>query len=95
MPVQYVFLTSGRGKTLTFNKTKVEIRRAPKWMLALGCTLLPGAVIRALAWLGEAHVNTAMEKLRGRLSPQDWQDLFSVRHKLPSWMSAAIIREVV
>lgn len=94
VPVTSVFFTCGRGRTLTLGKSKVEIRRVPKWMLSLGATR-PGAVIRALAWLGEAHLSGAMEKLRKLLSPADWQDLRSVRHLLPSWMAMAISREVV
>lgn len=89
-----MFLTSGRGRTLNLNGVEVEIRHAPKWMLLLGTTL-PGAVIRALAWLGEANVRGATEKLRELLSPSDWQDLRSVWYLLPSWMIQAISREVV
>jgi hypothetical protein len=94
VPVREVFLTSGRGRMLVLGGSKVEIKRAPKWMLLLGATL-PGAVIRALGWLGEAHVSGVKEKLRELLSPSDWQDLRSVRHLLPSWMAQAISREVV
>ncbi|MER1051138.1 DUF6088 family protein [Pseudomonas aeruginosa] len=94
VPVRSVYFTRGRGRTFTLGKSTVEIRRVPKWMLSLGATR-PGAVIRALAWLGEAHISEAMEKLRKLLSPADWQDLRSVRHLLPSWMGMAISREVV
>ncbi|WGX14300.1 DUF6088 family protein [Pseudomonas aeruginosa] len=44
VPVMSVFFTRGRGRTLTLGKSKVEIRRVPKWMLSLGATR-PGAVI--------------------------------------------------
>lgn len=94
MPVRYVFLTSGRERTLTLGKMRVEIRPAPRWMFLLGTTR-PGAVIRALAWLGEAYVSGAMEKLRKLLSTKNWQDLHSVQHLLPSWMAMAISREMV
>ena len=93
VPIREVFLTSGRGRTLKLNGAEVEIRHAPKWMLLLGTTL-PGAVIRALAWLGEANVSGATEKLRELLSPSDWQDLRSVWYLLPSWMVQALGREV-
>lgn len=94
VPVREVFLTSGRGRTLRLKEAEIEIRRVPRWMLLLGATL-PGAVIRALAWLGEAHVSVATEKLRELLSPSDWHELRSVRYLLPSWMAQAISREVV
>ena len=94
VPVREVFLTTGRSRMLVLGGSKVEIKRAPKWMLLLGATL-PGAVIRALGWLGEEHVRGVKEKLRELLSPSDWQALGSVRYLLPSWMALAISREVV
>lgn len=94
VPVREVFLTTGRSRMLVLGESKVEIKRAPKWMLLLGATR-PGAVIRALGWLGEEHLNGVKEKLRGLLSPSDWQTLSSVRSLLPSWMALAISRELV
>lgn len=89
MPVRGVFLTSGRGRTLKLNGAEIEVLHAPKWMLLFDA-MLPGAVIRALAWLGEENVRVAMETLRELLSPDDWRDLRSVLHLLPSWMVKAI-----
>lgn len=94
VPIGDVFLTSGRARTLKVGDVKVEIRRAPRWMLSLGATTA-GAVVRALAWVGEAQVGEAMEKLRKQLTTLDWQALSSVRFLLPSWMALAIGREVV
>lgn len=94
VPVGDVFLTSGRARMLEVGDAKVEIRHAPRWMLLLGTTTA-GAVVRALAWLGEAQVGEAMEKLRKHLTRLDWQALSSVRFLLPSWMALAIGREVV
>ena len=89
-----VFLTSGRARTLKVGHVQTEVRRAPRWMLSLGATNA-GAVVRALAWLGEAQVTVALERLRMQLTPTDWQALSSVRALLPSWMAVAIGREVV
>ncbi|KGK28131.1 DUF6088 family protein [Pseudomonas plecoglossicida] len=88
-----VFLTSGRARTLNVGRVQAEIRHAPRWMLSLGDTTA-GAVVRALAWLGEAQVSVAMEELRKRLTLPDWQALSSARSLLPSWMAVAIGREV-
>ncbi|WP_445290541.1 DUF6088 family protein [Aeromonas sp. MR19] len=93
-PVKEVYLTSGRGRILTLSGEEVEIRHVPKWMMLLGATR-SGAVIRALAWLGEANVSKAVEKLRGVLSLSNWQDLRSVWHILPSWIVQAISCEAV
>jgi len=87
------FLTTGRTRTLTVGSVTAEIRHAPRWMLALGSTTA-GAVIRALAWLGERRIGEVMEALRKRLTPIDWHALGSVRSLLPSWMALAISREV-
>lgn len=94
VPVREVFLTTGRSRMLVLGGSTVEIKRAPKWMLLLSATL-PGAVIRALGWLGEGHVSGVKEKLRELLSPSDWQTLGSVRFLLPSWIALAISRELV
>ncbi len=94
VPVREVYLTSGRGRILKLDGKEIEVRHAPKWMMLLGATC-SGAAIRALAWLGEANVSNAVEKLRGVLSPSNWQELRSVWHLLPSWIVQAISREAV
>ncbi|KWS62546.1 MULTISPECIES: DUF6088 family protein [Pseudomonas syringae group] len=93
VPDGQVFLTTGRTRTLTVGGVTAKIRHAPRWMLALGSTT-GGAVIRALAWLGERRIGEVMETLRKQLTPIDWQALSSVRSLLPSWMALAIGREV-
>lgn len=93
VPSVNAFLTNGRDRTLQVGEVTAEIRHAPRWMLALGSTTA-GAVIRALAWLGERRIGEVMEALRKQLTPFDWQALSSVRSLLPSWMALAIGREV-
>lgn len=93
VPSGDAFLTNGRARTLQVGEVTAEIRHAPRWMLALGSTTA-GAVIRALAWLGERRIGEVMEMLRKQLTPIDWQALSSVRSLLPSWMALAISREV-
>lgn len=88
-----LFLTTGRTRTLQVGEVTAQIRHAPRWMLALGATTA-GAVIRALAWLGERRIGEVMELLRKQLTPIDWKALSSVRSLLPSWMALAIGREV-
>lgn len=92
-PIREVFLTNGRGRTLKLNGAEVEVLHVPKWMLLLNATL-PGAVIRALAWLGEANVNIALKTLRERLCLDDWKNLRAVWYLLPSWMVQAIGTEM-
>jgi hypothetical protein len=93
VPDGEVFLTTGRTRTLQVGEVTAQIRHAPRWMLALGATTA-GAVIRALAWLGEQRIGEVMELLRKQLTSIDWKALSSVRSLLPSWMALAIGREV-
>lgn len=89
-------VTEPRRLRSIFDYRKIEhwpIRHALHWMIALGSTTA-GAVIRALAWLGERRIGEVTEALRKRLTPIDWHALSSVRSVLPSWMALAIGREV-
>ncbi len=93
VPDGNVFFTNGRTRTLQVRDLTVEIRHAPRWMLALGATTA-GAVIRAMAWLGEQRTGEVIGMLRKQLTPIDWKALASVRSLLPSWMALAIGREL-
>lgn len=90
--IREVFVTSGRPRILQLGKAQVRIEHAPQWQVTLGATI-PGDAVRALAWLGEPHVQEAVAKLRACLSSSDWQILISHRSSLPSWMAEAIGRE--
>ncbi|MFC5699637.1 DUF6088 family protein [Pseudomonas sp. GCM10022186] len=92
VPAREVFLTTGRSRTLQLGNAKVQIKHAPRWMLALGTTSA-GEAVRALAWLGQEHACEATAKLHKHLPYSEWQLLDSVRAQLPSWMARAIGRE--
>ncbi len=92
VPIREVYLTSGRTRTLTLGRSEVQVKHAPRWMLALG-TRPAGAAIRALAWLGPTHVSQALRELHKILSHTEWQALASARAALPSWMAKAISQE--
>ena len=55
VPVQPVYLTSGRNRKLKLGEQTVALHHAPAWQLA-GPYQLAGDTIRALAWLGPAAV---------------------------------------
>lgn len=90
IPVCQVFLTNGRTRTLRIGKSEIQIRHAPKWMVA---TSIAGEAVRALAWLGETQSSDAIYTLRRRLSENEWSRLMSFQAFLPSWMRAVIGRE--
>lgn len=89
VPVRQIYLTDGRARTLKFGKQVIEIRRAPKWMLALGDSTA-GDVIRALEWLGPDLAEQAIDKLAGHIGQDDWSTVLEARAYLPAWMVLAI-----
>lgn len=94
VPIKEAFLTAGRSRRIKLGKTEVLVQHAPRWMLALGSSLA-GEAIRALAWLGQAHVSEAVGKLHGTLPESEWNSLLASRGILPTWMAQAIGRENV
>ena len=94
VPIREVYLTSGRSRKLKLKRSEVTVRHAPRWMLALGSGQA-GAAVRALAWMGKAHVRESLTALRRTLPPAEWRTLMSGRAALPSWMARAIGEEAV
>lgn len=92
VPIREVYLTSGHSRKLTLGQAQVELKHAPRWMLALGATPA-GAAVRALAWIGPAHVEKSLATLHRTLPPAQWRALTSARAALPAWMAQAIGRE--
>jgi len=94
VPIREVYLTSGRSRTLSLGRSQVAVKHAPRWMLALG-PRQAGAAVRALAWMGRAHVDESLASLRCTLPQSEWQALTSARAMLPGWMAQAIGKEAV
>jgi hypothetical protein len=92
VPIREVYLTSGRTRKIKLGRAEVTIKHAPRWMLALGSGQA-GTAIRALAWMGSAHVSQSLATLRQTLPSSEWQTLTSARATLPSWMAKAIGEE--
>lgn len=92
VPIREVYLTSGRTRKLKLGRSEVLVKHVPRWMLALG-TGPAGAAVRALAWMGQAHVGESLAVLRRNLPPTEWRTLAASRAALPSWMARAIGEE--
>ncbi|UUZ62224.1 DUF6088 family protein [Polaromonas sp. P1-6] len=92
VPIREVYLTSGRTRKLKLGRSEVLVKHVPRWMLALG-TGQAGAAVRALAWMGPAHVNESLATLHRTLPNSEWRALASARAALPSWMAQAIGEE--
>ena len=89
LPVKRVFLTSGRSRTLTLGRERVELRRAPPWQLVLAGRRA-GDAIRALAWLGRDKAGTATEEVRQRLSEDERRELGKVSAQMPGWLAGPV-----
>jgi hypothetical protein len=94
VPIRDVYLTSGRTRKLKLGRSEVMVKHAPRWMLALGAGPA-GAAVRALAWMGPAHVGESLAALRRTLPPAEWRTLTAARAALPSWMARAIGEETL
>lgn len=89
VPVKRVLLTSGRSRTLTLGRERVELRRAPPWQLVLAGRRA-GDAIRALAWLGRDKAGTATEEVRQRLSEDERRELGKVSAQMPGWLAGPV-----
>ncbi|WP_431112971.1 DUF6088 family protein [Variovorax paradoxus] len=94
VPIREVYLTSGRTRKLKLGRSEVMVKHAPRWMLALGAGPA-GAAVRALAWMGPAHVGESLAALRRTLPLVEWRTLTSTRAALPSWLARAIGEEAL
>lgn len=92
VPIREVYLTSGRSRKLKLGRYEIAVKHAPRWMLALGSGPA-GAAVRALAWMGPAHVQRSLVTLHKTLPAAEWQALAAKRSALPAWMAKAIGEE--
>ena len=85
VPVRSVYLTSGRSRKLRLGELTVELRHAPRWQLAAPHRPA-GEVVRALSWLGPDEVEAGLERIGGKLSAEDFQELAASRAEMPAWL---------
>ena len=87
VPVQPVYLTSGRNRKL--GEQTVALHHAPAWQLAWPYQLA-GDTIRALAWLGPAAVAENIEIVRPKLSAEDLGTMSASRARMPAWLAEPV-----
>lgn len=91
VPVQAIYLTSGKSRRITLEKQVIEFRHAPGWQLLPGPA---GNAIRALSWIGPNRVHEALPLLR-RLPPSTAHEIVSSRSRMPTWMAETVSRVLV
>lgn len=88
-PIRQVYFTSGQSKLLSLGSNPVEFRHVPKWQ-----TILPnhpaGEAVRALAYVGKHGASEAVQTIKARLTPSEWERLVEVTPKLPGWIASAV-----
>jgi hypothetical protein len=91
VPVQAIYLTSGKSRRVTLEKQTIEFRHAPGWQLMPG---VAGNAIRALNWIGPSRVHEASSLLR-RLPASTAQEIAGARSRMPTWMAETVSRMLV
>lgn len=89
VPVQKVFLTTGKSKNLKLGRRTIRLKHAPAWITSLPKNR-SGEAIRAIAHLGRANGVHYAKLLKNRLTPEEWTRVVALKAKVPAWVHAAI-----
>lgn len=89
VPLQLMYLTSGRSRTMCFGKQIIELRHAPRWQLTLANSEA-GTAVRALAWLGPEKADAALVALKRKLPATTFNELVAVAPQLPTWLARSV-----
>ncbi len=89
VPTRSIYLTSGRSRTLTLGKLKVELQHVPSWQLTLAGR--PGGeIVRALAWLGPERACELSPLLKLKAQRSAIEEVARARIRLPEWMARQV-----
>ncbi|MCY1315023.1 hypothetical protein D9M68_152000 [compost metagenome] len=91
VPVQKVFLTSGKSKNLTLGRRTIRLKHAPAWVTALPKTKA-GEALRAIAHLGRKEALQHARLLKSKLTPEEWAKVLALKSKVPTWITAVILK---
>ena len=89
VPIQPIYLTSGRDRKLRLGEQTVLLRHAPAWQL-VAPGRPSGDAIRALAWLGPAAVAANIGVAKQKLTNEDLQELAASRARMPAWLTESV-----
>lgn len=92
VPVQEIYLTSGRSRAMRLGNRVVQLRHAKKWELSFA-RRAAGEALRALGAIGPAGLDAALQKLRATLPETEFRVLLSGAIQPPGWMAAALSRQ--
>ena len=89
VPVQPVYLTSGRNRNLQLGEQTIVLRHAPAWQL-VAPHRPAGDAVRALAWLGPREVAENIAAVKSRLSADDIREMAGARAWIPGWLAEPV-----
>jgi len=90
-PVQSIYLTSGRSRTISFGKQTLEFRHVPGWQTVLS-DRPAGDAIRALGWLGPERAEAGLATVKARLALADLSELAASAPQLLSWLTRCVTK---
>ena len=92
VPVQEIYLTSGRTRTMRLGDRIVQLRHAKKWELSYA-RRAAGEALRALGSLGPSGLEAGLAKLRMLLPESEFRVLTSAAGQAPGWMAESLSRQ--
>lgn len=89
VPMKLIFYTNGRSRTLTIDNQQIELRHlSPSRLLTANSQV--GLALSALVYLGRENVNNdVIEKIKRRLTSQDFSALLKEMNNMPAWLASA------
>lgn len=92
VPTQPVFSTSGPSKRIRVGKMEIRLQHVCQRKLTLAGRPA-GLALAAMWYLGKAEVTPSLiEKIRRKLSGDEFEALKSATSSMPAWMSDALFR---
>ncbi|MGV1760563.1 DUF6088 family protein [Rhizobium sp. A22-96] len=89
VPVQELFLTTGKAGILMLGRRKVFLKHAPAWQMAMPNSKA-GEAIRAIAHLGPQSAVSLAKAVRSKLTAGEWKQVSKMKRSVPAWMVKAI-----
>lgn len=92
VPMQTIFLTTGRSRQLMLGNRVVTLRHVSKKKIPLPETKI-GLAIVALWYLGKSLVNAnTIEKIKIHFSNAEFEKFMNSREYMPTWMSNIVLQ---
>jgi Family of unknown function (DUF6088) len=90
-PLQAVFLTSGRSRTLEVEGQAVQLKHVSANRLPLGNSKA-GLAVTAMRYLGANRLTLEhVQRIRGKLEAKDWSQLEAILPSQPAWLISTVL----